>query len=74
MLKHFFAFTRTQFNAQVKVVRSDTAKELCEGNMLILFQNLGIQHQRSCRDSPQQNGVIERKHKHLLETARALYF
>ena len=57
-----------------KTIRTDNATELCEGNMLVLFRELGIEHQRSCRDTPQQNGVVERKRKHLLETARALYF
>ncbi|KAK3008158.1 hypothetical protein RJ639_015137 [Escallonia herrerae] len=34
----------------------------------------GILHQSSCTDTPAQNGVAERKNRHLLETARALLF
>lgn len=33
-----------------------------------------ITHQTSCAYSPQQNGVVERKHKHLHETSSALLF
>ncbi|RVW63419.1 putative mitochondrial protein [Vitis vinifera] len=34
----------------------------------------GILHQSSCVDTPSQNGVAERKNRHLLEIARALLF
>ena len=42
--------------------------------MLKFYHSKGILHQKSCAETPQQNGVVERKHRHLLETARALSF
>ncbi|XP_073121790.1 uncharacterized protein [Henckelia pumila] len=38
------------------------------------YQEQGIIHQSSCPHTPQQNGVAERKNKHLLEVARAISF
>ena len=36
------------------------------------FQNCGINHHVSCPHTPQQNGVVERKHHYLVETGLAL--
>lgn len=39
-----------------------------------LFKELGIIHQTSCAYTPQQNGIAERKHRHILEITRAIRF
>ena len=70
----FFSYIKTQFRTNVKQVRTDNAKDLCEGALLQVYHAKGIHHQRSCTQTSQQNGVVERKHKHLLETTRAFLF
>ncbi|GMI72424.1 hypothetical protein HRI_000911700 [Hibiscus trionum] len=62
---------KRQFGFDLKVSRSDNAPEL---KFVELFKSLGILHQFSCVETPQQNAVVERKHQHLLAVARAFYF
>ena len=53
---------------------SDNAKEyLLEPFQFFMLQH-EILHQTWCVDTPSQNGVAERKNKHLLETTQALLF
>ena len=63
-----------QFSTTVKTIRSDNGLEFTSNETTLFFQSKGIIHQKSCPYTPQQNGVVERKHKYILETARALLF
>ncbi|KAJ0539688.1 putative RNA-directed DNA polymerase [Helianthus annuus] len=54
--------------------RSDNRTEFVNNQMSLFCKNKGIIHQTTCAYTPQQNGIIERKHRHLLNMARALMF
>ncbi|KAG8495219.1 hypothetical protein CXB51_012817 [Gossypium anomalum] len=73
-LKQFFRMIQTQFSATVKIVRSDNGSEFFNTACTEFFHTMGIIHQSSYSHTPQQNGVAERKHRHLLEVARSLKF
>ena len=70
-LVNFITFVETQYNARVKIVRSDNGPEFAHKSF---YASKGICHQTSCVNTPQQNGVVERKHRHLLNMARALLY
>ena len=65
---------QNQFNSKIQVLKSDNAKEYFTSSLSTYVQNHGIIHISSCVDTPQQNGVAERKNRHLLEVARCLMF
>ena len=73
MTQNFVAYVEKKFNVIVEGIRSDNAKELCRDALKFYLQK-GIEHQTSCTDTPQQNGVVKRKHRHLLDIAKALSF
>ncbi|KAJ9539533.1 hypothetical protein OSB04_032266 [Centaurea solstitialis] len=65
---------KTQFGVSVKTLRSDNVKEYTSDAFRSFMLRQGIHHESSCVDTPAQNGVVERKNRHLLEVARALLF
>nr|XP_009597447.1 uncharacterized protein LOC104093413 [Nicotiana tomentosiformis] len=73
-LKNFLAMVRNQFRTSIKCLRTDNGTEFMNDQVTFLFQNLGILHQSSCVYTPQQNRVIEKRHRSILDMARALRF
>lgn len=63
--KIFFSMVKTQFNTQIQIFRTDNGKEYFKNILGKFLEAEGIIHQSSCIDTPQQNGVAERKKKTL---------
>ena len=61
----------TQYNAKVRVLRSDNGGEYQSSDLQKYLEGHGIIHQTTCSNTSQQNGVAERKNRHLLEVVRA---
>ena len=72
IVKSFCSLVQIQYNSQVKVFRSDNAKDYFNNNLSTFFAERGIIHESSCVNTPQQNGVAERKIGHVIATTRAL--
>nr|XP_016485312.1 PREDICTED: uncharacterized protein LOC107805752 [Nicotiana tabacum] len=73
-LRSFFTMIKNVYSTSVKFFRSDNGCEFFNSHMSELLQSLGIIHQSSCIYTPQQNRVAERRHRYILEVARALRF
>nr|CAN80831.1 hypothetical protein VITISV_002503 [Vitis vinifera] len=72
IFQKFYAEIQTQFNISIRVLRSDNAREYFSAPFTSFMSNHGIIHQSSCAYTPQQNGVAERKNRHLVETTRTI--
>ncbi len=53
-------------------MRSNNGTEFVNHTLREFYQTHGIIHQTTCSYSPQRNGVVERKHQHILQVARAI--
>ena len=72
MFMRFVSMVDRQFSQTIKIVQSDNGTEF---NCLYdYFVANGIIFQTSCVGTSQQNGRVERKHKHILNVGRALRF
>ncbi|GJV84094.1 ribonuclease H-like domain-containing protein [Tanacetum coccineum] len=65
----FYNLIENQFKRKIKVFRSDNGTEFVNQSVSKLCSDKGIIHQTSCVYTPQQNGIAERKHRHLLNVA-----
>nr|GFA84448.1 integrase, catalytic region, zinc finger, CCHC-type, peptidase aspartic, catalytic [Tanacetum cinerariifolium] len=58
--------------AQVRIVRTDKGTEFLNQNLHAYFAAEGIHHQTSVSRTPEQNGVVERRNRTLVEAARTM--
>ena len=71
LFQKFHKMIETQYNAKVRVLRSDNGGEYQSSDLQKYLEEHGIIHQTTCSNTPQQNGVAEWKNRHLLEVVRA---
>ena len=72
LFQKFYNMVHTQFQKAIKILRSDSGGEYMSHDFSAFLSDKGILHQKSCPHTPQQNGVAERKNRHILETVRTL--
>jgi len=70
-IKSFITLVETQFSTIVKCIWFDQGPEF---NLHQFYTLKGIEHQMSCVETLQQNGVEERKHQQILSITKALIF
>ncbi|KAM1580053.1 hypothetical protein ACFX1Z_041414 [Malus domestica] len=68
----FKSYVENTIGNKIKVVRSDSGGEFTSHQFQHFLKLHGILQQFSCPHTPEQNGCVERKHRHLVETARTL--
>lgn len=71
IIHNFYSLIQTHFETNVKTLRSDNGAEFL---MIDFYHSKGILHHVRCVETPQQNGIVERKHQHILNIAIALKF
>ena len=72
--KNFQSYVTNHYQAKIKIFRSDNGGEYIGQAFKQHLSQYGILHQTSCPYTPQQNGVAERKNRHLMEVARSMMF
>ena len=69
---NFCTLVENQFNTSIKMIRTDGGGEFSTKLLAKFLQAKGILHQKTCPYTPEQNGIVERKHRHLVETGLTL--
>lgn len=70
--QRFVIYIQNQFSTTIKCFRSDGGGEYKSKSVTEFLATNGIIHQVSCPYTPEQNGVSERKNRHIKETAVTL--
>ncbi|GKB24447.1 retrovirus-related pol polyprotein from transposon TNT 1-94, partial [Tanacetum coccineum] len=72
VLKEFLTMIQRNLQAPVISVRTDRGTEFLNKTLNAFFKEEGIEHQTSTPRTPEQNGVVERRNRTLVEAARTM--
>ncbi|GJT44611.1 putative ribonuclease H-like domain-containing protein [Tanacetum coccineum] len=72
IIKKFIAQAQLNYKARVCKIRNDNGTEFKNGLLKAHYEKLGIMQQFSTARTPQQNGVIKRRNRTLVEAARTM--
>jgi transposase InsO family protein len=75
VFQHFLNFKTTvekEKGVSIKCLRSNGGGEYFSKEFSEYLKEHGIQRKYSCSYSPQQNGVVEKKNRHIAEITRAM--
>ena len=70
--KEFKALIENLTKKKIKTIRSDNGGEFTSNEFKELCKESGIKRELSAPYNPQQNGIVERKNKTIMEAARAM--
>ncbi|GKC08724.1 retrovirus-related pol polyprotein from transposon TNT 1-94 [Tanacetum coccineum] len=69
---NFLKQIQVGLNKTVRYIRTDNGMEFVNQVMSKYYEGVGIFHQKSILRTPQQNGVVERRNRTLVEAARTM--
>nr|GEZ52719.1 putative ribonuclease H-like domain-containing protein [Tanacetum cinerariifolium] len=72
ILKTFLTCLENQLSLKVKLIRSDNKTEFKNNDLNQFCRMKGIKREFSVPRTPQQNGIVERKNRTLIEAARTM--
>ncbi|GJU94126.1 retrovirus-related pol polyprotein from transposon TNT 1-94 [Tanacetum coccineum] len=72
VLIDFLTLVQRGLHAQVTTVRTDKGTEFLNKTLHAYFAKEGIRHETSTARTPEQNGIVERRNRTLVEAARTM--
>nr|GEV43722.1 hypothetical protein [Tanacetum cinerariifolium] len=72
VLIDFLILVQRGLHAQVRIVRTDKGTKFLNKTLHAYFASEGIHHQTFVARTPEQNGVVERRNRTLVEAARTM--
>ncbi|GKA31524.1 retrovirus-related pol polyprotein from transposon TNT 1-94 [Tanacetum coccineum] len=72
IIKKFIAQDQLNYKAKVCKIRTDNGTEFKNATLNAYYEKLGLMQQFSTAHTPQQNGVVERRNRTLVEAARTM--